>query len=106
MGPEVDAVQRWYPTPARIEVLLHSPVDCPARTPPAADTTYYVARSGAGVFDAGTMTWACAVGPSCHRAISGPTHPVVQAVTDNLLTTFAAGPAGRSPPPPHLRPMR
>jgi hypothetical protein len=75
--------------------LLHSPAPCPSGGPAAADTTYYVARSGAGVFDAGTMAWACAAGPGCGRPIARRTHQVVQQVTDNLLTAFAAGPTGR-----------
>lgn len=94
IGPEVDAVQPAYPTPRPIQVVLHSPVDCPSGAPPAADATYYVARSGAGIFDAGTIAWACAVGPRCSAPISGPTHRVVRQVTDNVLTAFARGPAG------------
>ncbi|HET6876019.1 MAG TPA: N,N-dimethylformamidase beta subunit family domain-containing protein [Jatrophihabitans sp.] len=98
IGPEIDAVQPAYPTPRPIEVLLHSPVSCPAGAPAAADTTYYVAPSGAGVFDAGTIAWACAVSRRCPVPMSGPTHRVVRTVTDNLLSAFAQGPAGRLHP--------
>jgi hypothetical protein len=98
IGPEVDSVQLSYPTPRPIQVLLHSPASCPSRTPGFADTTYYVAPSGAGVFDAGTIAWSCSVGPRCAAPISGPTHAVVQKITDNLLTAFARGPAGREHP--------
>lgn len=97
IGTETDAVQLGYPTPRPIEVLLHSPTDCPNDTPAFADTTYYTAPSGAGVFDAGTIAWTCAVGRAC-SAVSGPTHRVVRTVTDNLLTAFAAGPAGSRHP--------
>ncbi len=48
IGPETDAVQLGFPTPRPIEVLLHSPTKCPGGHPAAADTSYYVARSGAG----------------------------------------------------------
>ncbi len=98
IGPETDAVQLGFPTPRPIEVLLHSPTKCPGGRPAAADASYYVAKSGAGVFDAGTMAWSCAVGRSCYYPISGPTHQVVQTVTDNLLTAFARGPVGIAHP--------
>jgi hypothetical protein len=97
IGSETDAVQLGYPTPRPIEVLLHSPTDCPNGTPPYADSTYYVAPSGAGVFDAGTIAWSCAVGPNC-PPVTALTHRVVRKVTDNLLTAFAKGPAGSAHP--------
>jgi hypothetical protein len=97
IGTETDAVQLGYPTPRPIQVLLHSPTDCPNDTPPYADTSYYVARSGAGVFDAGTIAWSCAVGTNC-QPVSRRTHRVVRTVTDNLLRAFAQGPAGRAHP--------
>ena len=97
IGTETDAVQLGYPTPRPIQVLLHSPTDCPNDTPSFADTTYYTSPRGAGVFDAGTIAWACAVAPTC-PAVDGPTHRVVRRVTDNLLTAFAAGPAGTRHP--------
>jgi hypothetical protein len=93
IGTETDAVQLGYPTPRPIQVLLHSPTDCPNDTPAYADTTYYVASSGAGVFDAGTIAWSCAVASIC-PAVSRHTHRIVRTVTDNLLAVFAAGPAG------------
>ncbi len=96
VGPETDAVQLGYPTPRPIEVLLHSPTHCPNDTPTHADASYYVARSGAGVFDAGTIDWVCAIDAECYG--SGPTQRVVRQVTDNLLTAFARGPVGRTHP--------
>ena len=94
IGPETDAVQLGFPTPRPIEVLLHSPTRCPGGGPSHADTTYYVAPSGAGVFDAGTIDWACDVGGGCHA--SGSTGAIVRRITDNLLRAFAVGPAGRT----------
>lgn len=96
IGPETDAVQLRYPTPRPIEVLLHSPTHCPGGAPTHADATYYVAHSGAGVFDAGTIDWTCAVGGGCFAR--GATRLVVRGITDNLLTAFAKGPAGRAHP--------
>lgn len=98
IGPETDAVQLSYPTPRPIEVLMHSPTKCPQNTPSHADVSYYVAPSGAGVFDAGTIDWTCIVGGSCHGRATSRTHLVVRQVTDNLLTAFAKGPAGGAHP--------
>ena len=100
VGYEVDAVQTQYPTPRPIEVLLHSPTHtCPGNVPPYADSTYYVAASGAGVFDAGTIDWACAVGDTCLKTtVPVVTVTTVRAATDNLLRAFAQGPAGREHP--------
>jgi hypothetical protein len=90
VGPEIDAVQPSYPTPAGIQVLLHSPVSCPGGDPAYQDTSYYVAPSGAGVFDAGTIDWACDVGGNCYA--DDTTTRVIRQVTDNVLTRFAEGP--------------
>lgn len=98
IGPESDAIQLPFPTPRPIQVLLHSPTHCPGRIPADADTSYYVARSGAGVFDAGTNDWVCAVDPTCHGHVSGPTHTVIRKVTDNVLQAFARRAAGRLHP--------
>lgn len=96
IGPELDAVRPRYPTPRPIEVVLHSPVNCPRGDPGFADATYYVARSGAGVFDAGTIDWPCASVGGC--SAQGQTQAVVSKATDNVLAAFAAGPAGRVHP--------
>lgn len=96
IGPEIDAVQPGFPTPHRIEMLLHSPVQCPTGAPAYADTSYYVAPSGAGVFDAGTIRWACAVYGDCEGRVAPVTGLVVRTVTDNLLRAFAAGPAAQN----------
>lgn len=102
IGPEVDAVQPAYPAPSRVSIIMHSPVPCPGGEPAQADASYYVAPSGAGVFDAGTIGWACEVGPKCGRRIDSPTHQIVRQVTDNLLERFARGPAGPGTAP-HTR---
>ena len=98
VGPETDAVQLGYPTPRPIEVLMHSPTHCPQNNPSHADVSYYVAKSGAGVFDAGTIDWTCIVAGSCHGRATTRTHQVVRTVTDNLLVAFAEGPVGRLHP--------
>lgn len=98
IGPEIDAVQLAYPTPRPIEIVMHSPGPCPNGTPRAADASYYVARSGAGVFDAGSIAWSCNVAPSCGGVTNRPTHDVVRRVTDNILAAFAQQRAGRVHP--------
>jgi hypothetical protein len=96
MGPEVDHVSLSDPTPRPLEVLTHTPFECPQGLASAADTTYYSAPSGAAVFDSGTMRWVCAIYDGCETdAVTGG---VVRRVTDNLLLAFATGPAGRLHP--------
>jgi hypothetical protein len=93
VGDEYDRIQPGAPRPAGVEALLHSPVRC--RGPSFADTTYYTARSGAGVFDAGTGSWVCQLARVCAEHRRSPvTARVVRAVTVRLLRAFAHGPAG------------
>jgi hypothetical protein len=97
VGDEYDRVQSGAPRPPRLEVLLHSPVRC--RGASFADTTYYTARSGAGVLDAGTGSWVCQLGRACAGSHRSPaTARVVRAVTVRLLRVFARGPAGTHHP--------
>ncbi|WP_239381727.1 N,N-dimethylformamidase beta subunit family domain-containing protein [Frankia sp. CIT1] len=98
IGSEYDRVDRAYPTPPRIEVLAHSPVVCHGR-PDHSDVSYYTADSGAGVFDAGTSAWVCAVTDVCGSGAAGPVvRDFVTTVTTTMLTTFAQGPAGHQHP--------
>lgn len=96
IGPETDGIAAAGPTPRPMQVLLHSPHPCAGGAPQYADTTYYTLPGGAGVFAAGTIDWACALGGGCFA--TALTHRVVRGVTDNLLRAFAAGPAGRAHP--------
>ncbi|MGO9079163.1 MAG: N,N-dimethylformamidase beta subunit family domain-containing protein [Streptosporangiaceae bacterium] len=87
--------------PARLQVLASSPVPCggPVRR---SSVTYYVAHSGAGVFDAGTQNWTCAL-PGGICAGRGPApdahaRAVIETATSNVLRAFAVGPAGRGYP--------
>jgi hypothetical protein len=93
VGDEYDRVQPGSPRPPRVQVLLHSPVRC--RGARFADTTYYTAAGGAGVFDAGTGSWVCQLARVCAEGRrSAVTARVVRAVTVRLLRAFARGPAG------------
>lgn len=87
IGPEIDAAQHQYPTPRGIKTLMRSPVHCPGGDPPDADATLYTASSGARVFDAGTIDWACDVGGGCYA--TQLTTRVVRRATDNILSAFA-----------------
>jgi hypothetical protein len=102
VGDEYDRVQPDAPRPPGLEVLLHSPVQCSGasvRGASVADTTYYTARSGAGVFNAATSSWVCQLSRACAKTRSSVvTARVVRTVTVNLLRVFARGPAGRRYP--------
>ena len=89
LGPEVDGVQRGFPMPRGVQIVLGTRVSCQGTGPNVADSTYYVAASGARVFDAGTMNWPCAMSARCVG--SAVTARVVKAMTDRLLTAYTAG---------------
>jgi hypothetical protein len=97
VGGEYDQVDVNQPTtPPNVDVLAAIPIRFLSGQAGMATTTYYVASSHAGVFDAGTTYWPCVMSGDCLHL--GPTPPaaraVVARVTDNVLAAFAAGPAG------------
>ncbi len=95
---EIDRIQA--PTPARLQVLAHSPVRCRGFGPTFSDMTYYSARSGAGVIDTGTTAWIYRLGLPCVlNDRCDEVSRVVLRATENMLTVFAGGPAGASYPP-------
>jgi hypothetical protein len=100
VGPEYDRVDLSVPTPHPLQVVFHSPLVCTAavRRVDAADVTYYTAPSGAGVFDAGTSKWVCALNDTACGAGWGDaaSYQVVRQVTQRLLEAAAAGPLGRT----------
>ena len=102
VGPEYDRVDLSVPTPHPLQVLFHSPLRCRSAHPfaDAADVTYYTAASGAGVFDAGTSKWVCALDDTACQPGWGdpPTYAVVRQVTRRLLVAAAAGPLGATHP--------
>ncbi len=98
VGPEYDRLNPAAPVPRPIQVLAHSPVRCDGRRS-SADTAYYTAPSGAGVFASGTMRWVCAIrGPACGHGVGLAARNFVDRATMNLLRAFARGPAGRAHP--------
>jgi len=96
VGNEYDRVTQGVPTPANIQVLSHSPVTCKDKQS-FANSTWYSAPSGAGVFTAGTFGWSPRMITPCPTGSTDPDCKL-QIVTENILRAFAAGPAGAAHP--------
>ena len=96
--PEYDRVVDIATTPHPIDVLSHSPLTCSGHAS-YQESAYYTVVSGAGVFDAGTMQWICALGPQCAPVQVTPAgQAFVRTATLNLLRAFGKGPAGTAHP--------
>ena len=98
VGNEYDRVTQGVPTPANIQVIAHSPVTCRSLQS-WANSTWYSAPSGAGVFSAGTFGWSPLMDAICPN---GPDTTDVECklvkVTENILDAFSRGPAGAAHP--------
>lgn len=93
---EYDRIWPDAPTPRTVQILAHSPLQCRGRTR-YADTTYYTARSGAGVFNVSSTDWVDVI--ECAPPIDTKTcMPAAVTITRNVLRHFAAGPAGATRP--------
>jgi hypothetical protein len=97
VGNEYDRVTAGVPTPENIQVLAHSPVNCRG-TESFANSTWYSAPSGAGVFSAGTFGWSPLMDGECPPGPPETVRCKLIKVTENILTAFAAGPAGAAHP--------
>ncbi|HEU5427951.1 MAG TPA: N,N-dimethylformamidase beta subunit family domain-containing protein [Actinocrinis sp.] len=97
VGPEFDRVVDIATTPHPIEVLSHSALTCDGHAS-YQESAYYTTSSGAGVFDAGTMRWECALGIQCSSHLNAADRAFVRTATLNLLTAFAQGPVGKAHP--------
>jgi hypothetical protein len=97
VGVEYDRVVPGPHTPPGIEVVARSPVVCAGRAS-FSDAAYYSVASGAGVFATGTMRWVEGLmagtgeGGRDH-GIGVGTREFVTRTTENVLRTFAGGPA-------------
>ncbi len=90
VGPEYDKVVNNGLTPKSLVRLSESPIRCSGRSD-TANSSYYVADSGAGVFATGTIWWIADLDAS----VSGlSTATVLHTATENVLKRFAVGPAG------------
>lgn len=97
VGVEYDRVVPGPHTPSRIEVVAHSPVVCQGRASHS-DAAYYTVAGGAGVFATGTMRWVeglmAGTGENGRdHGLTAETRAFVIRTTENVLRTFAAGPA-------------
>jgi hypothetical protein len=97
VGNEYDRVTAGVPTPENIQVLAHSPVNCKGLKS-YADSTWYSAPSGAGVFSAGTFGWSRLLDIDCPPGPPTEQRCKLAKVTENILRAFAAGPAGAAHP--------
>ena len=97
VGNEYDRVTPGVPTPDNIQILAHSPVDCRGLQSHA-DSTWYSAASGAGVFSAGTFGWSPLMNASCPPGPPATGECKLVKVTENILEALAAGPAGAAHP--------
>jgi len=93
---EYDRIWPDAPTPRTVQIVGHSPLFCRGRTR-YADTTYYTARSGAGVFNVSSTDWVDLL--ECDPPVqAGTCDRRAITVTRNVLRLFAAGPAGQTHP--------
>jgi hypothetical protein len=109
VGGEYDQVDVNRPTtPVDIDVLAAMPMRFKNGQAGMATTTYYVATSQAGVFDAGTTYWPCVISGVCLHLggeMSSTGRSALARMTDNILIAFAQGPAGLAhPSTPNLPP--
>jgi hypothetical protein len=97
VGTEYDRVTGGPDTPRPIEIIAHSPLLCRG-VRSFADSAYYTAPGGAGVFNTGTMRWVESLKGDGAHGIPPETARFTRRVTENLLRSFAQGPAGRRHP--------
>jgi hypothetical protein len=99
VGIEYDRVNPDSPVERPIEVLSHSPLTCRGVNS-YSDSAYYTHRSGAGVFNTGTMRWVGVFNPNQYRSfgVDNRGGAFVRRVTANVLHAFADGPAAAKYP--------
>lgn len=94
VGTEFDELAPSSETPAGLEVLSATPLQCNNLTYQGV-TAYHSTLSGGGVFAAGTIDWNCGLDGSCWGI---ERFDIVRGVTASVLRAFAAGPAGLTHP--------
>ena len=99
VGIEYDRVNPDATVERPIQVLSHSPVTCRGVNS-YADSAYYTAASGAGVFNAGTMRFVGSLNWGDYRefGVTAATANFVRQVITNVLVAFADGPAAHKYP--------
>lgn len=89
VGYEYDKTFSDQGQPAGVIDVARSPLTCSGRQSES-DSTFYVAPSGAGVFDAGTLELVCALGPTSHACQSVPPDTRIQKMMANLVEAMRA----------------
>lgn len=99
VGHEADRVYPVRSTPRPLQILSNVRYSC-GGVSTSSQSVYYTTPSGAGVFTAGTLNWACALKGSCvaHERIARKAVPFTRRVTDSILRAYARGPVGRRLP--------
>jgi hypothetical protein len=97
VGNEADRVYPIPSTPRRLQILSYVKYSCRG-VETSSQSIYYTVPSGAGVFNAGTLRWQCAITRRCDVKISRPTSTFVRTVTRNILRMYARGPVGERHP--------
>jgi hypothetical protein len=103
---EADGVRPASPaTPPDLQTVLLGLLTRPGYADQLVSTTYYSARSGAGVFAAGTTYWTCDLTDACPDVVAPMgTQDVVRAMTLDVLRAFATPRFGRTHPSAHAVP--
>ena len=94
IGPEFDRV--FSSSPENIEIFARSAIAEQTGRETWADTAYYSAPSGAGVFSSGTIGWISTLNPA--DASGAPREAQLYHATMNVLRLFGDGPAGTARP--------
>ncbi len=93
VGYECDRVDAAYPTPGAVSVLSTSPVYTDDHFHRVCNSTIYVARSGARVFNAATFKWSWGLDAfniaDGHKSV---VNIAIQLITQNILLNFQIGP--------------
>jgi hypothetical protein len=101
LGGEYDTVKNTAATPPDIDVIAAVPIVFSGQST-MATMSYYTDPSGAGVFAGGMTYWDCQIARMCgDRPVDPETSKLLAAMTDNVLRTYAAGPAGKQYPSAH-----
>jgi hypothetical protein len=94
IGPEFD--RQFGASPENLEVFARSAIREKQGRATYADTAYYSAPSGAGVFASGTNGWISRL--KYHYSTPDPLEPQLYHATMNVLRLFGQGPAGKARP--------
>ena len=93
IGSEFDQFLPYFPHPANLEILAHSPLLC-RNVPYYSDMTYYSTPAGGGVFATGTNYWVVTLQAGCPAFAGLCPDRATDQVTTNVLDAFGSGGAG------------